>query len=87
MGMIPFEGVQFANPVFFQNMIAYLNEPVHLLEARKKNLVLRRLDPGKVAKNRLWIQIVLLLGPVFLLGLGYWIAYAYRQSRFAVSKS
>ena len=87
MGMIPYEGVQFANPVFFQNMIAYLNEPVSLLEARKKNLVLRRLDPGKVAKNRLWIQLVLLLGPLFLLGLGYWAAYAYRQSRFAVSKS
>jgi gliding-associated putative ABC transporter substrate-binding component GldG len=87
MGMIPYEGVQFANPVFFQNMIAYLNEPVRLLEARKKNLVLRRLDPGKVAENRLWIQLVLLLGPLFLLGLGYWAAYAYRQSRFAVSKS
>jgi gliding-associated putative ABC transporter substrate-binding component GldG len=87
MGMIPYEGVQFANPVFFQNMVAYLNEPVRLLEARKKNLVLRRLDPGKVAENRLWIQLVLLLGPLFLLGLGYWAAYAYRQSRFAVSKS
>jgi len=87
MGMIPYEGVQFANPVFFQNMIAYLNEPVSLLDARKKNLVLRRLDPGKVAENRHWIQLVLLLGPVLLLGLGYWAAYAYRQSRFAVSKS
>jgi len=87
MGMIPYEGVQFANPVFFQNMIAYLNEPVSLLEARKKNLVLRRLDPGKVADNRLWIQVILLLGPLFLLGLAYWVAYSYRQSRFAVSKS
>jgi len=87
MGMIPYEGVQFANPVFFQNMIAYLNEPVSLLEARKKNLVLRRLDPGKVAENRLWIQLVLLIGPLFLLGLGYWGAFYFRQSRFAVSKS
>jgi ABC-2 type transport system permease protein len=87
MGMIPYEGVQFANPVFFQNAIAYLNEPVSLLEARKKNLVLRRLDPGKVAENRLWIQLVLLLGPLLLLGLGYWGAFYYRQSRFAESKS
>jgi gliding-associated putative ABC transporter substrate-binding component GldG len=87
MGMIPYEGVQFANPVFFQNAIAYLNEPISLLEARKKNLVLRRLDPGKVAENRLWIQIVLLIGPLFLLGLGYCAMYFYRQSRFAVSKS
>ena len=87
MGMIPYEGVQFANPVFFQNAIAYLNEPISLLEARKKNLVLRRLDAGKVAENRLWIQLVLLLGPLFLLGLGYWGAYYSRQSRFAVSKS
>jgi hypothetical protein len=87
MGMIPFEGVQFGNPVFFQNIIAYLNEPVSLLEARKKNIVLRRLDAGKVAENRLWIQIVLLLGPLCILGLGYFGAYYYRQSRFAVSKS
>jgi gliding-associated putative ABC transporter substrate-binding component GldG len=87
MGMIPYEGVQFANPVFFQNAIAYLNEPVSLLEARKKNLVLRRLDPGKVAENRLWIQLVLLIGPLFLLGLGYCGAFYFRQSRFAVSKS
>ena len=87
MGMIPYEGVQFANPVFFQNAIAYLNEPISLLEARKKNLVLRRLDAGKVAENRLWIQLVLLLGPLFLLGIGYWGAYYSRQSRFAVSKS
>lgn len=87
MGMIPYEGVQFANPVFFQNAIAYLNEPVSLLDARKKNLVLRRLDPGKVAENRLWIQLVLLLGPLCLLGLGYWGAHYFRQSRFAVSNS
>ena len=87
MGMIPYEGVQFANPVFFQNAIAYLNEPISLLEARKKNLVLRRLDAGKVAENRLWIQLVLLLGPLCLLGLGYWGAFYFRQSRFAVSKS
>jgi hypothetical protein len=87
MGVIPYEEVQFANPVFFQNLIAYLNEPVSLLEARKKNLVLRRLDPGKVATNRLWIQLALLIGPLLLLGIGYWINYYYRQSRFAQSKS
>jgi gliding-associated putative ABC transporter substrate-binding component GldG len=87
MGVIPFEGVQFGNPVFFQNLITYLNEPVRLLEARKKQLVLRRLDPGKVAANRLWIQAALLLGPLLILGLGYWIWHTYRQSRFAQSKS
>lgn len=87
MGVIPYEEVQFANPVFFQNAIAYLNEPVSLLEARKKNLVLRRLDPGKVAENRLWIQLALLIGPILLLGIGYWVSYYYRQSRFAQSKS
>ncbi len=87
MGVIPFEGVQFGNPVFFQNLITYLNEPVRLLEARKKQLVLRRLDPGKVAANRLWIQAALLLGPLLIIGFGYWIWHAYRQSRFAQSKS
>lgn len=87
MGVIPFEGVQFGNPVFFQNVIAYLNEPISLLEARKKQLVLRRLDPGKVQANRLWIQLVLLIGPLLILGLGYFSWNYNRQSRFAQSKS
>ncbi len=87
MGVLPYEEIQFANPVFFQNTIAYLNEPVSLLEARKKNLVLRLLDPGKVAANRLWIQILLLFGPLVLLGLAYWGWHYYRHYRFAESKS
>ncbi|MFM1972131.1 MAG: gliding motility-associated transporter substrate-binding protein GldG [Bacteroidota bacterium] len=87
MGVIPYEAIQFANNVFFQNAIAYLNEPVRLLEARKKNLVLRQLDPGKVAANRRWIQLFLLGAPLFLLGIGYWGWHYYRQSRFVESKS
>ena len=70
-----------------KNLITYLNEPVRLLEARKKQLVLRRLDPGKVQANRLWIQLVLLIGPLLILGLGYFAWNYYRQSRFAQSKS
>jgi hypothetical protein len=87
MGMIPFEGFKFANNVFFQNAIAYLNEPISLMEARKKNLVLRSLDRQKVEDNKWWIQLILLAGPLLLLGLGYWAYATYRQSRFVESKS
>jgi gliding-associated putative ABC transporter substrate-binding component GldG len=87
MGVIPFEGFKFANNVFFQNAIAYLNEPISLMEARKKNLVLRRLDRQKVEENKWWIQLILLAGPLLLLGVGYFAYARYRQSRFVESKS
>ena len=87
MGMVPFEAFKFANNVFFQNAIAYLNEPISLMEARKKNLVLRRLDRQKVEENKWWIQLILLAGPLLLLGMGYLVYARYRQSRFVESKS
>lgn len=83
MGMLPYEEYQFANKSFFVNTIAYLNEPTGLLESRNKQVVLRLLNKEKVAENRLFWQIVLLMGPVLLLFIGYIGWTKYRTSQFA----
>jgi len=83
MGMIPFEEYQFANHDFFMNAIAYLNEPVALMESRNKYLVLRLLDKQKVEANRMFWQIAIIASPIIFLLIGFAIWAAYRKRRFA----
>jgi gliding-associated putative ABC transporter substrate-binding component GldG len=82
MGMLPLEEYRFANREFFQNTIQYLNEPSGLLESRNKSIVLRLLDSNKVQESRLLWQWVLLLGPLFVLTLLYFVGLKARQRRF-----
>ena len=82
MGMIPFESYQFANRDFFMNAIQYLNEPGGILESRNKGIVLRVLDKAKVQESRVFWQLLLLLGPLFILGILYFGWNRYRQARF-----
>ena len=83
MGMLPFEGYQFANRNFYLNSIAYLNDPAGLLESRNKVLVLRLLDKEKLANAKLFWQLILVLAPLVLLSLFYFIWDMYRKSRFS----
>ena len=82
MGMIPFESYQFANRDFFMNVIQYLNEPGGILESRNKGIVLRVLDKTKVQESRVFWQLLLLLGPLFILAILYLGWNRYRQGRF-----
>ena len=82
MGMIPFESYRFANRDFFINAIEYLNEPLGLLDSRNKTIVLRLLDQSKVTEKKVFWQIVLLLGPLFLLSIGYLSWTSIRKRRF-----
>jgi len=84
MGMMPYEEYQFANHDFFVNTIAYLNEPTPLLASRSKKQVLRLLNRQKVEEYRVLVQFILVLGPVFLLGLFYLIWTGYRKRQFAI---
>ena len=84
MGMIPFEDYQFANHDFFMNSIAYLNEPMALLESRNKFLILRLLNKQKVEENRLFWQIVIIASPLVLLVIGFLVWAGYRKRRFAL---
>ena len=84
MGMMPYEEYQFANHDFFVNTIAYLNEPTSLLASRSKQQVLRLLNRQKVEEHRVLVQFILVLGPLFLLGLFYLIWTGYRKRQFAI---
>jgi gliding-associated putative ABC transporter substrate-binding component GldG len=84
MGMMPYEEYQFANHDFFVNTIAYLNEPTPLLASRSKQQVLRLLNRQKVEEYRVLVQFILVLGPVFLLGLFYLLWTGYRKRQFAI---
>jgi ABC-2 type transport system permease protein len=84
MGMMPYEEYQFANHDFFVNTIAYLNEPTPLLASRRKQQVLRLLNLQKVEEHRVLVQFILVLGPVFLLGLFFLIWTGHRKRQFAI---
>ncbi len=84
MGMIPFEEYQFANHDFYLNSIAYLNEPLGLLDSRNKYVVLRLLDKQKVEQDRLWWQIIIIGSPLLLLVIGFAFWSYYRKRQFAV---
>jgi len=84
MGMMPYEEYQFANHDFFVNTIAYLNEPTPLLASRRKQQVLRLLNRQKVEEHRVLVQFILVLGPVFLLGLFFLIWTGHRKRQFAI---
>ena len=84
MGMIPFEEYQFANHEFYLNSIAYLNEPLGLLDSRNKYVVLRLLDKQKVEQDRLWWQIIIIGSPLLLLVIGFAFWSYYRKRQFAV---
>ena len=79
-----FEDYQFANQDFFVNTIAYLNEPMGLLESRAKQNILRLLNVEKVNAHRTLVQIILVLGPLGMLGIFYFLWNAYRKRQFAV---
>ena len=84
MGMIPFEEYQFANHEFYLNSIAYLNEPLGLLDSRNKYVVLRLLDKQKVEQDRLWWQIIIIGSPLLLLVIGFAFWSYYRKRQFAI---
>ncbi len=83
MGMLPMEEFQFANKSFYLNSIAYLNETDGLLDSRNKTIVLRLLDKEKLANNKLFWQLLLLIGPLLSLLIFYGIWTKYRKAQFA----
>jgi ABC-type uncharacterized transport system involved in gliding motility auxiliary subunit len=85
MGMLPYDEFQFANKSFYLNAISYLNEPAGLLDSRNKTIVLRILDKQKLTNARLYWQIAIVLGPLFILALFFVIFTRLRKKQFAVA--
>ena len=84
MGMLPFDEFQFANKSFYLNAISYLNEPAGLLDSRNKTIVLRLLDKQKLANGRLYWQLAIVFGPLFILALFFVIFTRLRKNQYAV---
>ena len=81
--MLPQDAYQFSNRNFFLNCIAYLNDSDLLTESKNKVIVMRLLDKVKLEKSRTFWQLILILGPLFILALFYVIWDTYRKKQFA----
>ena len=80
-GYDPFLKQHFAHADFVLNALAYMLQEEGLINVRKKEMKVRLLDPIKVTRDRLFWQLVNLLGPLtvlFLIGL-LW-NYRYRKA-------
>ncbi len=85
MGMLPYDEFQFANKSFYLNAISYLNEPADLLDSRNKTIVLRLLDKQKLENARLYWQLAIVLGPLFILALFFVIFTRLRKKQYAIA--
>lgn len=85
-GYDPFLQQHFANPDFVLNTLAYMLEETGMINAKHKTIKLRLLDNLKVQKERLYWQLVNIMGPVgVLMGIGViwgmWRRWRYRIGR------
>ena len=83
MGMLPQDAYQFSNHNFFLNCIAYLNDPDVLIDSKNKVIVMRLLDKSKLENSKMFWQLILIFGPLFILVIFYFIWETYRKKRFA----
>lgn len=87
LGFNPFadqgEKLKYANRDFLFNTLAYMTDENGLISSRAKEVILRPLDRVKIQKDRLYWQLINLVGPLILILL-YGIIRAYlRKRRFA----
>jgi len=84
MGQLPFDNYRFANRDFLLNAIDYLVSERKLYESRNKDFVLRLLDKKRVEEERVYWQLLNLLGPLAILVLVAFILDKYRKKKFAI---
>lgn len=83
LGQDPFAEYLFANEDLALNILAFLTDDQGLIQARKKQIKLRPLDPVKVQTDGLYWQTINLAGPMvfwILFGIGF---YLLRKKRYA----
>jgi gliding-associated putative ABC transporter substrate-binding component GldG len=87
MGQLPFDNYRFANRDFLLNSLDYLVSERKLYESRNKDFVLRLLDKKRVEEERLYWQLLNLLGPLVILLLAAFILNKFRLKKFAFPSS
>jgi gliding-associated putative ABC transporter substrate-binding component GldG len=85
-GYDPFLQQHFANSDFVLNTLAYMLEEMGMINAKHKTIKLRLLDNLQVQNERLYWQLVNIMGPVVvLIGIGV-VWYVWRRWRYGISK-
>lgn len=83
MGQLPFDNYRFANREFLLNSIDYLVSDLKLYESRNKDFILRLLDKKRVEEERVFWQLLNLLGPLVFLVLAALLVERYRRNKFS----
>lgn len=83
MGFNTFEKTQYGNKDFVINAVEYMFDENGLLSARAKEVKLRLLDNVKIKAEKSFWQMINVLLPVALLGLGAFVFNYIRRKRFA----
>jgi gliding-associated putative ABC transporter substrate-binding component GldG len=86
MGQLPFDNYRFANRDFLLNSIDFLVSDRKIYESRNKDFVLRLLDKKRVEEERVFWQLLNLLGPLVLLILAALWVNRYRKNKFSTNK-
>jgi len=85
MGQLPFDNYRFANRDFLLNAIDFLVSDLKIYESRNKDFVLRLLDKKRVEEERVFWQLLNLLGPLVLLIVAAVLLDRYRKNKFSTS--
>jgi hypothetical protein len=87
MGQLPFDNYRFANRDFLLNALDYLVSERKLYESRNKDFVLRLLDKKRVEEERVFWQLINLLGPILILIIAALLLTRYRQHKFSATNN
>ncbi|MDN3205316.1 gliding motility-associated ABC transporter substrate-binding protein GldG [Algoriphagus sediminis] len=87
LGEDPFNQITFANRLFLRNLVQYLNDPEGIIMTRTRSFKIRPLNRVKVTEQKLFWQLINVLGPViFLLIFGLSVA-TWRRRKFSKKSS
>lgn len=87
LGYDQFTGQTFGNKEFILNALNYLVDESGLISIRSRELILRMLDKKKADDNRLFIQLINVIVPVFLIVVLGIIRYFSRKRKYSKSWS
>jgi len=87
LGEDPFNQITFANRLFLRNLVQYLNDPEGIIMTKTRSFKIRPLNRFKVTEQKLFWQVINVLGPViFLLIFGLMVA-TLRRRKFSKKSS
>jgi len=87
LGYDRYTNVEFANKTFILNAINYLAGDEGMIEARPRNIAIRRLDLVKAKERRTYFQVATMLYPVLMVLLLAAVVLGVRKTKYKQSKN